>query len=569
MSDAEVSLDRSDGPAIGSDAAEASSEARAIPDLVPARMVNEFSYCPRLFHLEWVQGQFEHNADTAEGRWRHRAVDQQAGRAPLPIEGELKRASAVQIGSERLGLIAVIDVLEGADGTVRPVDVKKGIAPSHGPAWEPEMVQLCVQGLLLREHGYRCDSGVLYFAGSNERREIDFDDALVARTTELLAQLRIVARREQPPPPLVDSPKCPRCSLVGICLPDELNTLQARSTRPPRRLTPRDGAARPFYVTEPGVTVGLSSGRVQVSRKREVMAEARIIDVSQINLVGNAQTTSQLMRECFAREIPVLWFSSGGWFSGMAEGLPAKNIELRRRQFGIAHQAGLPTARRMVEGKIRNCRTLLRRNGRVRNDAVFAQLKQLAEQALTARSVESLLGFEGTAARLYFEQFSTMLRTDFGFDFNGRNRRPPRDPVNCLLSYLYGLLVKDLTAVVFGVGFDPYLGLYHKPHFGRPALALDLAEEFRPLIGDSVVVNVINNGEVKPSDFLTRAGGVSLTPEGRKAVIAGYERRLDSEVTHPTFGYKITYRRVLEVQARLLAAYMVREVPEYVAFTTR
>ena len=541
-----------------------------LPALVPARMVNEFSYCPRLFHMEWVQSRFEHNDDTAEGSWRHRAVDRPTGKAPLPVEeGELKRATALMLGSERLGLVAVIDVLEGEDGKVTPIDVKKGRPPVHGPAWEPEMVQLCVQGILLREHGYDCDEGYLSFQETRERRLVVFDDALVARTMQLIEELKVVALAEEPPPPLIDSPKCPRCSLVGLCLPDETNLLGKRSERPVRRLTPRDSEARPMYISENGVTAGFREGRVDVRRKGEPVVAARMIDVSQINVIGNGQVSTQLLRECFKREIPVLWFSYGGWFSGMAEGLPSKHIELRRRQFGVAAQAGLPIARRVVEGKILNCRTLLRRNERDRNDDVFASLKQLAADALVSPSTASLLGTEGAAARLYFGQFSTMLRADFDFDFNGRNRRPPKDPVNCLLSYLYSLLVKDLTAVTHGVGFDPYLGFYHRPRFGRPALALDLAEEFRPLIADSVAINLLNNGEIKITDFNIRAGGVGLTNDGRKAVIAGYERRLDTEVTHPVFGYKVTYRRVLEVQARILGAYLLREIPDYVPFTTR
>lgn len=155
------------------------------------------------------------------------------------------------------------------------------------------------------------------------------------------------------------------------------------------------------------------------------------------------------------------------------------------------------------------------------------------------------------------------------FAFEGRNRRPPTDPVNCLLSFVYTLLVKDLVATCVGVGLDPYIGVFHRPRFGRPALALDLAEEFRPLIADSVVVNLINNGEVKGSDFTMRAGGVSLTDDGRKAVLSAYERRIEVEVTHPVFGYTITYRRVLEVQARLLASYLLGELPRYTPFTTR
>lgn len=546
-----------------------SSDHLDVPSLVPARMVNEFVYCQRLFHLEWVQGQFEGNADTAKGTFVHRRVDHARGRVPAPDDDDPFEATSVTLSSDRLGLIAVVDLVEGDSASVRPVDYKKGRAPRHGPAWEPELIQLCVQGLLLRENGYDCEAGELYFAETRERRTVEFDEALVSKTLEYVEALRDVARVEAPPPPLIDSPKCPRCSLVGICLPDETNLLTSNVEVSPRRLVPRESAARPMYVAEHGVTIGWKSGRVEVTRKGELLTSARIIDISQVNVQSYAQVTTQLLHQCFRREIPVCWFTSGGWFRGIAEGLPGKNVDLRRRQMAIAHQAGLVSARRMVEGKIRNQRTLLRRNERTPHDSTFAQLKSIADQARVASSVESLLGYEGTAARLYFGNFGTMLRSDFGFDLAGRNRRPPRDPVNCALSYLYGLLVKDLTAVCTGVGFDPYVGVFHKPRFGRPALALDLAEEFRPLIGDSVVVGAINNGEIKPSSFLQRGSAFALTPAGRKVLTAAYERRLDTEVTHPTFKYRVTYRRVLEVQARVLASHMLGELPDYVPFMTR
>lgn len=201
-------------------------------------------------------------------------------------------------------------------------------------------------------------------------------------------------------------------------------------------------------------------------------------------------------------------------------------------------------------------------------------MKRLADQAAAAPSVASLLGIEGTAARLYFGAFTSMIRDDkrlpgSGFTFDGRRRRPPPDPVNCLLSYVYGLLAKELTVVAHAVGFDPYLGFYHRPRFGRPALALDLAEEFRPLIAESVVINLINNGEVSRGDFLVRAGGVTLTSSGRKAVLTAYERRMASELRHPLFGYRASYRRILEIQCRLLAAHLLGETPEYVPVVTR
>lgn len=547
-----------------------------VPDLVPARMVNEFSYCRRLFFLEWVHAQFADNTDTVEGRWHHRVVDEQAGAVPLPEEGDVRIARSVMLSSTELGLVAKIDLLEGApDGTVVPVDTKRGAPPDLPErAWEPERVQVCVQALLLREHGYRCERGMLWFAETRQRVVVELDDVLVGRTAELLADLRRTAASSEPPPPLVDSPKCPRCSLVGICLPDEVNTLAERSAAPPRQLVPRGDAPKPLYITEQGAVVAKDKGRLEVTKQGERLASVRVIDVSQVCIYGNVQLSSQVLRELFARDIPVCWFSYGGWFSGIAWGLPGRNVELRQRQTIVGAQGGLEIARRVVNGKILNSRTLLRRNSRDRSDAVLAQLKRLADQALEVTSTGSLLGIEGTAARLYFGAFPTMLREEARlpgspFSFEGRNRRPPTDPVNCLLGYVYGLLTKELTATAFTIGFDPYQGFYHRPRFGRPALALDLAEEFRPLIAESVVVNLINNGEVAVGDFLVRAGGVTLTQSGRKAVLVAYERRMATQLRHPLFGYRASYRRILEVQCRLLAAHLLGEIPAYVPVTTR
>ena len=543
-----------------------------VPDLVPARMVNEFEYCPRLFYLEWVQSRFEDNSDTVEGRYVHRNVDAGGGRIGDPEEEQpVRKARSVTVSSERLGIIAKADIIEGKGNKVTPVEVKRGRPPKHGPAWSPELVQICAIGLILQDNGYDCSEGQIFFAESRERVKVPFDEKLVLQTLSLLNELRTVAGASDPPPPLVDSPKCPRCSLVGICLPDETNLLANRSNVPPRRLTPRDSAARPLYATEQGTRIGIRKGRITVTQQKEVVQEVRLIDVSQISLYGNVQISSQAMRAMFQQQIPVCWFSYGGWFQGIAHGLPSKHVDLRRRQVAIAAQAGLPIAQKMVEGKIRNSRTLLRRNSRSDVKSVLASLKATADQVNKAETVESLLGVEGAAARLYFSNFSTMLKNESlsTFDFRGRNRRPPKDPINCLLSYGYSLLTKDLTSVALAIGFDPYLGVFHKPRFGRPALALDLAEEFRPLIADSVVINVINNGEVRKNGFTIRAQGVALTQQGRRSFIAAYERRLDQEVTHPVYGYKITYRRVLEVQARMLGAYLLGEIPEYVPFMTR
>src|SRR6478609_6391614 len=156
-----------------------------------------------------------------------------------------------------------------------------------------------------------------------------------------------------------------------------------------------------------------------------------------------------------------------------------------------------------------------------------------------------------------------------GFDLDGRNRRPPRDPVNALLSFCYSLLSKELTLAIRAVGLDTMLGFYHQPHFGRPSLALDLMEEFRPVIADSVVIGAINTGVIQHDDFVRAAGAVALTPPARKRLILAFERRMDQLVTHPVFDYRISYRRVLEVQARLLSRVLLGELPRYPEFRVR
>ena len=191
-----------------------------------------------------------------------------------------------------------------------------------------------------------------------------------------------------------------------------------------------------------------------------------------------------------------------------------------------------------------------------------------------APDLETLLGIEGSAAARYFGNFSNLIKNTgeeegFTFDFKTRTRRPPTDPVNAMLSYAYALLVRTWVVTLSAVGLDPYLGFYHQPRYGRPALALDLMEPFRPLIADSTVIQAINNGEVRPTDFVQAGGSVNLTNDGRKRFIGTFERRMALEITHPLFGYRVSYRRLLELQARLLARHLLGELPEYPNFTPR
>lgn len=548
----------------------------AVPDLLPARILNEHVYCPRLAYLEWVDRGFVDSADTVEGAIVHKRVDKARGGVPAPNElgdgGEdPPPTTSLTLSSEELGLIAKIDVVEFSGRRARPLEYKRGRPRSaEEPLWEPEHVQICAQALLLREAGYEVDRAEVYFAETRTRHTVAIDAAIEERTRDAIRMAREDAARSEAPPPLLDSPKCPRCSLVGICLPDEINLIRGRSEQP-RRLVAGDPPSSPLYVTTQAARLTKRGGRAVLMEEGKESQSRRIVDISHVAVFGNASVGSALLRELFDRGVPVLWFSFGGWLSGFATGMPPGNVTVRQRQHRAAALGDSGLAGAFVAGKIRNARTLLRRQASPRPEGALRQLAKLADQAISGPPLESLLGIEGTAARIYFQHFAGLIKHgELGaFDFKGRNRRPPADRVNALLSFSYSMLTKDAVAACLAVGLDPYVGILHRPRFGRPALALDLIEEFRPLIADSVVLTAINNGEIDGDDFLERAGGIALTAAGRKKFIGTYERRMQTELKHPIFGYRASYRRSLEIQARLLAAVLTGDSPTYRPLTTR
>src|ERR1035437_1804059 len=576
--------------------------ARELPDYLPARMVNEFAYCPRLFFYEWVDGIFQESVDTIEGAIQHKRVDEKA--TALPEAEDLPQSihsRSVTLASESLRVIAKLDLVEAEGGAVTPVDYKHG-RPREGPngleLWPADRAQLALQGIALRENGYDCREGIVYYRMTGQRVRVEFDEALIAETRRLAAAAWQLATAGEIPPPLVDSPKCPGCSLVGICLPDEtlavgeaaqesapqqLELFGAPRKKPVKRevralMTPRS-ELRPLYLNSQGVKVGKSGAVLQVKDKdQKVLQEARLGEICQVSLMGNVQISTQAVQAMCEAGVPVCYFSMGGWFYGITVGLNEKNVFLRRSQFRLSEQEyfALALARRLVAGKIRNQRTLLQRNHVEPARVTLAAMKEMADRAERAGSLEELLGLEGNGARLYFGDFAGMIKPeegrealDLSFDFEGRNRRPPRDPVNALVSLGYSLLAKDLTVACYAVGFDPYIGFYHQPRFGRPALALDLMEPFRPLIVDSAVLTAINTGMLTPRDFVRVGGSVALTASGRKAFFRAYELRMDTLVTHPLFDYRVSYRRMLEIQSRLLARVLDGEIGEYPVFTTR
>lgn len=549
--------------------------------LVPARMVNEWIYCPRLAVLEWSHGEWAGNADTAAGRRAHRATD--TGRTPaLPAPGTLDeernlKTRRLLLSSERLGLTAEIDIIEAANGAVIPVDVKAGKRPHVAEgAWLPERVQVCAQGLLLREAGYRCDEAALWFAESRERVRVPLTEDLIATTLRAASDLRLTVAARRLPPPLENSPKCPRCSLLPICLPDEVNWFHHGTV--PRTPPPPASPALPLYVQTPGARITKRGLTLVVQVQDEEDRAVALDEMSELVLAGPVALTIPAIHELLRRNTPIAWMSSGFWFLGSTGGQGPRSAAIRTAQYEAAgdHRRRLAFARDLVTAKIRNQRTMLRRNWRGPEDErapLLDRLARIADHAARADNLPALLGGEGEAAALYFralpQLFTAKVAALPAFQFANRNRRPPADPVNACLSLAYAVLTRTFSAALAIVGLDPWKGLYHAERPGRPALALDLMEPFRPLLADSAVLTALNNGELGPEDFVFAAGGCNLKPSARRTLISAFERRLDQQTTHPVFGYQVSMRRLIQVQARLLARFLLGEIPAYPHYIPR
>ena len=332
------------------------------------------------------------------------------------------------LSSDRLGVVAKMDLIEvtiddnNAAVRVSPVDYKAG-SPREGDdgltLWDTDRMQLGLQCLILRDNGYVCDSGTIYYRGTKQRVPLELTPELEEWITGRIAAARAIS--DGPiPPPLVDSPKCPRCSLVTVCLPDETRLLEAQqeeidarknATQPRRLMAARDDR-RALYLNTPGLHVGRSGEVLQVRSKKELVQEYRLNDVCHLGIFGNIQVSTQVIQELCEQEIPVAWFSMGGWFYGFTKGHAQTNVFLRIEQFRLARDPvfSLRLAKQFVQGKIKNHRTMLMRNHIEPPANAILRLRQAASDCLTADTIDELLGMEGAAASVYFQHFNGLIK---------------------------------------------------------------------------------------------------------------------------------------------------------------
>jgi CRISPR-associated protein Cas1 len=423
----------------------------------------------------------------------------------------------------------------------------------------PMRVQLALQAAALSEMGRTVAGQAVYFTQHHTRVPVELTPEDHANARDLVAATSETLTSPTAPPPLEDDPRCTRCSHIGVCLPDERKLSDV-----PRRIMVADPDSEVLHLATPGSRAAIRSGRVEVHHRGERVGSVPIERVQAVVAHGNVDLSGALIRELLWRRIIVLWCSSTGRVIGWSTPAASINGGPRHRQHIASATGRIDLAREFISAKITNQATLLRRHG----DAPEAveRLRALQRQALAGSSLEELCGIEGDAAARYFAHFHTMLServTSEQVTFTGRTRRPARDPVNAALNFCYGLLLTDVIRAVASCGLDPHAGFLHSSERNKPALALDLCEELRAPVADSVVIGAFNNGELKARDFTAVLGSTNLRERGRRALIAAYERRMNGKFQHPLFGYKVTWRRAAEIQARLVLGVVDGTQPEY------
>lgn len=613
------------------------------PILWPARHVAEHAYCPRLFYYMQVEGVFVPSADTEQGQVVHQRVDRPSRSPAQPglsivaakptddrtaaRNGRERADSGVDVAepsdadpdqprsvrslsltSESLRLTATLDLAEisgqpGAGGIAVPVEYRKGrprmidltadrdaeLEPGQQvltrmEPWPTDLVQIGLQVLLLEEAGFTVPHAVLYYATTRTRLAVTVDEALrAAARSELAAAKRTAAGPR--PLPLIDDPRCPRCSLQPICLPDEINHQRraalaghgqpASEPLSPRRIwPPRDDGIHVAAQTE-GVRIGVRGEALRLSdREGATIREMPLASIESLAIVGNVQLSTQALHILADHAVPIVYMTAAGRCVAWIDPPTPTSASTRAQQAARCADPSsrLTLARALIRAKIINQRTLLMRNAPDVSRTVLDDLSRQAEAADQSLTLDELLGHEGQAAALYFAHFSRMLRDESmrnRFDAHGRRRRPPPDPVNACLSFAYAMLTHECVSALRTASLEPTLGALHTTRPGRPAMALDLMEPFRPLVADSVVLSLFNRGEVGPGHFLDTAAGCALTDHGRRAFFNAWGRRMATEVSHPVFEYRLSYRRMLMLHARLIAAWFNGEAPTLAFLTTR
>lgn len=330
-----------------------------------------------------------------------------------------------------------------------------------------------------------------------------------------------------------------------------------------------------LYITTQGSYLHKERETLVVEQECKKVAQFPVHSIGHIFCFGNVLVSPFLLGFCGENNVNLAFFTENGRFLGRLQGRQSGNVLLRRAQYRMSEQNPVPIARNIIAAKIQAGKRVLQRQIRNHGDnadiqTAVAALNFSLQQLKRADSLDLIRGIEGDAAARYFGVFGQLVKAESGFAFDGRNRRPPRDSVNALLSFLYSILGKDVSGALQGVGLDPQVGFLHADRPGRDSLAQDILEEFRAWWADRLVLSLINRGQIKPQDFIVEAGGaVSLKADARKLLFQSLQAKKQEKITHPFLGEEVEIGLLPYIQAMLLARHLRGDLAAYPPFLMR
>ncbi|MCI1207538.1 MAG: CRISPR-associated endonuclease Cas1 [Microbacteriaceae bacterium] len=517
---------------------------------VTISLVAHTAFCPRRAWLE-AAGEQTDTEQMQIGTEEHLRTDDPFQSRP----GELR---AMEVFHRGWGVHGKLDTVEVTPDGLVVHEYKATPVRRRATVTEPMRVQLALEVACLRSMGCEVAGADIFFTTHHRRVPVDLGETDFVKAHEAVERTRRIISAPTAPEPLEDSPKCFRCSHSGVCLPEE------RRLRPiERRILVADPDGQIVHLATPGSRAYVRDGRMIVVNRGETLARIPLETMQGLQVEGNIDLSSGLIRELMWRGLTIEWCSGTGRLYGWSSSTYGPNGAVRAAQHVASVEGRLQLAREFIASKISNQATQLRRAGI--DQPVIAELRRLQHRAEHAAVWQHVLGFEGDAAALYFAHWPGLLKPRFrdAWPWHGRTGRPATDPLNAMLNYAYALLTADAIRALISCGLDPHAGFLHSSTRNKPALALDLMEEFRAPVADSVVQLLVNNGEVHPADFVTQLVTTRMRDRARKALIASYERRMQTEFRHPIFEYSVTWRRAMEIQARQILGVLDGTQKEY------
>ncbi|ELR97562.1 type I-MYXAN CRISPR-associated endonuclease Cas4/Cas1 [Gloeocapsa sp. PCC 73106] len=527
-----------------------------LQDTIRVCALHAFAYCPRLFYLEEVEQLYTQDAAVFAGRRLHEEIETQEAEEWLDLYLE----------DEILGLRGRVDALRTRNGETIPYEHKRGRChrdeKKQPQPWESDRLQILAYCYLLEVSlGITVTEGRIRYHADNVLIHVPFDEEGKQWVRDTIQKAKALRNSPYRPPVSDNEHLCSRCSLSPVCLPEEARLAHNKEWHP-LRLFPQDDEREVIHILEPGTRVGRTGERLKISRRNQPDEKVSIQQVSQVVLHSFSQISTQAVHFLSGKDVGIHFLSGGGRYIGSLD-TRSGSIQRRIRQYEALTKPDfcLELARKLVNCRGDGQRKFLMRGRRNQVklspalDKAIAQMKAVLKQLPKINSIESLLGIEGNLAALYFGALPHLLSLNLppAFAFEGRNRRPPKDRFNAMLSFGYSLLIKDVMNAILSVGLEPALGFYHQPRTQAPPLALDLMEIFRVLLVDMIVITSLNRQQWDESaDFDIRGPQVWLSDNGRRKFINLYEQRKAESWKHPVTGYSLTYRRLLELEVRLL-----------------